>query len=183
MTWIIIFGILLLILFWLLFSPLYLYISTTESRYEAGLKGVIRINLGLDSDGLPELKVVIFFIPFRFSFFKSTEKQKTKKKKKEKKKKKKKMGDVNLKTLWLFLKIGWKVYHSFKIKKLTLTIDTGNVIRNAYLIPVFSFYYNNRINLSVNYHQKNELIFHTESRLFTIIYNIITIFIKHKLKK
>lgn len=182
MTWIILIGFFLLILTGLLFSPLYLNISTTESRYEAGLKGLMKFQFISDSNGFPEIKARILFITYRFSFYKSSKKE-TSKKNKSKKEKGKKIGNVNLKTLWLFIKIGWKIYHSFRIKKLTLSIDTGSVIQNAYLIPVFSIKFNNRINLSVNFHQKNELIFYTESRLFTILYNIIIIFIQQKLKK
>ena len=110
-------------------------------------------------------------------------KPREKKDQKDKKKTKKKIGDVNLKAIWFVARIAWKVYKSFKIKKLTLNIDTGDVIRNAYLIPVFSINFQEKINLSVNFFNKNEFIFHIETRLFTIIIGIISTFIKYKLKQ
>ncbi|MEZ5147239.1 MAG: hypothetical protein R2759_09190 [Bacteroidales bacterium] len=43
---------------------------------------------------------------------------------------------------------------SFKLKKFSLNIDTGNVLTNAYLFPVFAVFGGRKYQLSVNYASK-----------------------------
>lgn len=72
---------------------------------------------------------------------------------------------------------------SFKLKKFSLNIDTGNVLTNAYLFPVFAVFGGRKYQLSVNYASKNEFIIHYQNNLLTILSHIIVTFINHKLKR
>ena len=180
MTWIIILGILIIAFTWLLIAPLYLYVSTSESRYEAGLAGIFKVLITMEENGLPTLTGKIFFITFNIPVFKF---RKKKIKASTSKKSKKKARKLTRKRLRLIMSILWKIIHSFKLRQLKLNIDTTDVIRNAYLIPAFSMAYRNNIQLSVNYEDKNEFILHLENNLVRIIIKVISSFIKNHIKK
>lgn len=180
MTGLIIFGIILGFFAWLLLAPLYLYIHTGESRYEAGMRSLFKGRFVEGDYGLPEIRVSILFYSFNVPIIRfGSEKKKAGKSKKKKSKK----SRFNLKTLRLILKIVWKVMNSFKLKQFRLNVDTGNVVTNAYLFPVFALFGGSKYQLSVNYASKNEFIIHYENNLLTILSHIIVTFINHKLKR
>lgn len=180
MTWIIIISILLFIFGWLLLAPLYLYVSTPESRYEAGLTGVFKVRIVTDERGLPQVVANLLFFSFRVPLFQFRTKEKKGLKTKAKKKKARRM---TRKRIRLIMRIIWKIIRSFRLKQLKLNIDTGDVIRNAYLIPVFSFAYRENIRLSVNYESRNEFILHFENTIGRIILQTLQVYINHHLKK
>jgi len=180
MTWIIIICILIFAIAWILLAPLYFIISTPESKYEAGLTGIFKVWVTIDDKGLPELMGKILLFSFRIRMFKFSDK---KIKSKTPGKRKQKINKLTRKRIHLILKIGWKLIRSFKLRQLKLNIDTGDVIDNAYLIPVFSMAHRDKIQLSVNYQQENEFILRLEHNLGALIMHTISTFIKHKLKK
>lgn len=180
MTWLIIFGIILLFLCWILLAPLFVFISTSESRYEAGLRGILTASLKFNGVDIPEVNIKVFFIKFNIPIFKPRDKKEEEKSKKRVKKKKKKLSG---KKIHFFIKLGWKILKSFKIKQLKLNIDTGDVINNAYLVPVFSMVYKERIKLSINYKNQNELILHFENNIGTILWLVVVTYIKQYFKK
>ncbi|MCB2219710.1 MAG: hypothetical protein KQI35_04880 [Bacteroidetes bacterium] len=182
MTGLIILAVLIFALAWLLLAPLYLYIHTGNSRYEAGMTGLLKVKLVSGAYSLPELLVRVLFFHFRLPLIQLGSKKGKPVKTKKKKKKSIKGMRFNLSRGRMFLKIVWKVVTSFKLKKFFLNIDTGNVVTNAYLFPVFSVLGGKKYELSVNYVSKNELIIHYENNLLTIFTHIIFTFIKHKLK-
>lgn len=179
MTFWIIFAVFLFIIGWLLLTPLYVYISTSEARYEAGMKGVIKARVSADNKGMPEIIVRVFLFQFRIPVFTFKEKKIKADKKKTRSKKIRKLA---LQRIRLFTKIGWKIIRSFKLRQLKLNIDTGDVIQNAYLIPVFAIGQRDRIRLSVNYEEKNEFILHFENNLGTIITHTVSTYLKHIFK-
>ncbi|HPE57141.1 MAG TPA: hypothetical protein P5514_12240 [Bacteroidales bacterium] len=182
MAGLIILGIILGFFAWLLLAPLYLYIHTGESRYEAGMRSLFKGKFVEGAYGLPEVRVTILFYSFQVPVVRFGSEKKKQGKAKSKKKKSKK-SRLNLKTIRLILKIVWKVMRSFKLKKFSLNIDTGNVITNAYLFPVFAVFGGRKYQLSVNYASKNEFIIHYQNNLLTILSHIIVTFINHKLKR
>ena len=180
MTWIIILGVLIIAFAWLLIAPLYLYVSTSESRYEAGLTGIFKVLITMEENGLPAFTGKIFFITFNIPVFKF---RKKKIKASTPKKSKKKARKLTRKRLRLIMTIIWKIIRSFKLRQFKLNIDTTDVIWNAYLIPVFSFAHRDNIQLSVNYEDKNEFILHFENNLGRIIIQVVSSFIKHHIKR
>lgn len=191
MTVLIILGIFAGVLGFLLLTPLYLFISTPESRYEAGLRGLFKVWVETGTNELPHLY-------FRMLFFKRgirlqwSQKSPTEKSVKQSfwqrlRRFRFKPGRVvfNRKKAWLVLKLFWKIIRSFRLKQLRLNIDTGDVVRNAQLIPVFSVFYqrSQHIQLSINYTDTNEFILRIENNLGTILLYVIKTFVKHHLKK
>lgn len=183
MILLIILGIIILLMAFLLLTPLYLLISTPDSRYEAGLRGIIKIWIDTNTDGLPEMQVKVFFIQKKIHLRLAKEKSEKPSVSKRIKKIFRRRVVVSRKKIKTYLKLFLKIFRSFKLKKLKLNIDTGDVIHNAHLIPVFTMIYKNNIQLSVNYEDKNEFILHFENNLGTILLHIVRAFIKHKLKK
>lgn len=180
MILLIILLILALVILYLLFAPIYLVINTNESRYEAGLTGVIKVWISKDEIEKLEIRARILFIGTKvrpFNFSKNKVKASTPKKAK---KKRRKLTRKRIKTI---LKLFWNIVMSFKLKQLKLNIDTGDVIQNAHLIPVFSMVYKNNVQLSINFEDKNEFILHFENNIGTIIFQIVSAFIKNKLNK
>ncbi len=180
MTWLIIISILLFALLWLLLAPAFLYISTSESRYEAGLKGVFKVMVKMNAKELPELRGKVFFISFRIPIFKVKAK---KIKDKDPVKRKKKIRKLVRKRMRGVMKVIWRLVRTYRLKQLKLNIDTGDVIRNAFLIPAFSIVHRERVQLTVNYENKTEFLVHMESTLGRMIYLVVLKYIKDHLKK
>jgi len=171
---------------WILIAPLYIYINTNESKFEAGLKTIFRINIEADEEEILvfQIKILNFTkkIPV-LNLLTETEKSPKKNRKKEKKKKMRRRRIISFRKIKLALRIIRKFIFSFKLRQLKINIDTGDVIQNAYLVPVFSMNYKNNIQLSINYDDQNEFIFLLENRIGNIIVHIISVFIKHQFKK
>ena len=180
MTLIIIFSILIFAFAWLLLAPLYVYISTSESKFEAGLSGILKLMVKSGEDGLPEVLGRIFFVPFKVPVFRIRD---SKVKAGTPKKKKKMARKLTRKRIRLVLKIVWQIIKSFKLKQLKLNIDTGDVIRNAYLVPVFAVAYRENIRLSVNYEEQNEFLLHFENSIGRMLFRSVSTYIKHIFKK
>jgi hypothetical protein len=176
----IIISILLILLGWVLLAPVYLMISTAEKRYEAGLKGLFRLNLVAVPDGLAEIHIRVFFLKFQYPLFLFKEKKRRKKGDDQPGKKQEKRFSVT-RILFVF-RIFRKVFRSFRLKKLYLNIDTGDVIRNARLYPVFAMNWKQKIRLSVNFERQNELVFHIENSVISILIQIIKTYINQRKK-
>jgi hypothetical protein len=152
-----------------------------------GLRSIFRISIHADEEEILIFQIKLFFfvvkkIPVLNLF---TEKADSSKKEQKKKKKanKKKGRRISHRKIMLVLKIIRKFIYSFKLRQLKINIDTGDVIRNAYLVPVFSMVYKNNVKLTVNYNNHNEFIVLLENNLGNIFIHIISTFIKHHLKK
>lgn len=176
MLWFIIIGILLILLCWLLFAPVFLYINTNEKRYMAGLTGILNLRLIPDKDQIFFLRIRVVFIKINFYPFKKKEKKAIFKRKKSEKKR----NLPGRKTIWLMTKIFRKIIKSSRLKTLYLNIDTEDVITNAYLIPIFAGLHRNNINLSVNYAGNVEMIINVENNIFHMLIVTIQTFLHHK---
>jgi len=178
MIWAIVIGIFLLLLSWLLFTPLFLYVNTKEKKYSVGLKGIINFRFLPDDHQLFKIRITIVFYPFNF-YPLQQKKEKTKTDPKVKKPAKKKIG-LGYRAIWLFLKISRKTLRSFKLKKLYLNIDTDDAITNAYLIPVFANLHRKNIKLFVNYTGELKMIINVENNIFRMLVVTIQTYLYHK---
>ena len=180
MGWII-FGILFLLFIYILFAPLYIYLNTTNQEYQAGLPGFIIFKVIPDKEEIVYFRITVLFIRFKLYPFRPKAKEKSKKVKPKKVKKKGSKFPTKRKILLIFRLIKQNL-KSFRITKFYLNIDTDNVTSNAFLIPVFSAFYQKNINLNVNYTGDNELIIRIENTVFHLLSVTIRTFIQHKRK-
>ncbi len=166
MVWLIILLVVLLILCWLLFSPMEICINSTTNDYHIKWTGIGEANILI----LPQ----DLLIRFRIAFWKkdySIMQFKFKRTKKEGKKKRAKKR--NSKKSLRFLQ---RVLNSFTVKKLRINIDTKNYILNGYLFPVFyhlSRFSSGKPQLSINYKGKTEINVLIQNRLINIFYAIV----------
>lgn len=173
---------------WILFGPLDFVVNTFKGEYYFQLRKVYRISIIFDPDEIVFINVKVFFINFNIHplqiITNPKKRRKGEKKKKEKEKEKRAQRIRSLKNTGIFFsRLTWKTVETFKLKKLKLDIDTGNVITNAYLIPIFTIFNGSRTQLSVNYMGQTGLHIAYENSLFLILRAVIKSYIKHKKRK
>ena len=142
---------------------------------------MLKTNIVRNNEKKLRIRLKIFFYSFNINPFKRS-KQKSKKHITKKASQPKKKKTNRLHFVLFILKTSWQILKRTKIKKFHLNIDTGDVIRNAYLIPGFVGINTGNWNFSVNYENKNELIIRIEHRLYIILWQIIVNFINYKFK-
>jgi hypothetical protein len=179
MVLLIIFAIILLFIAWVLFVPFRFYIDTTINRYYFEWSGLIKVNFIPDEIEIFFIKVKVPFYhfviyPIRKLINEEIEKKEKKKSKKDEESKKKKsllrrINKKEVRRIKLFSKLGWKVFKALRMKKLDVNIDTGDVIYNAWLIPVFVALNGNRSNLRVNYQGIVSIVLLFEHSVFRIL--------------
>ena len=64
-------------------------------------------------------------------------------------------------------------YRSFRIRKLTASIDTGDYPLNAQLIPVASQLNNEKITVGINFEDNNSIYFEAVTRLYKLTWILI----------
>lgn len=184
MIWIYILAPLLAIVVWLLFATLYIWVNTVSNTYTVGLKGYFKISLLPDDDEYIIIRIRILGFNSVFYPFKPIEK-KTRKKKKKKSKKKVKVRKNKMTGLFIFrliLKLAISAIQSWKIKSLKINIDTGDVIKNAYLIPIFvGVNVKKNINFTVNYQSEINLEVDVENNLYRILKVVLLAYFKYKI--
>jgi len=179
--------VILIILAWILFVPFRFCIDTTIDQYYFEWSGIVKINF------IPD-KVEIFFIRVKIPFYhlhiypvkKLIEEEKEKKEKSGKEKSEKnllqRINRKEVRKIKLLSKLGWKVFKALKLKKFDVNIDTGDVIYNARLIPLFATLNGNRTNLRVNYQGIVTVVLLFEHSVFRILVILIK-FLFHNRKK
>lgn len=182
MIWMIFVIPFLLLFGWILFAPIHILIDTTRRKYGAGILGLITARIVRKDDEGIRIRIKIFFFNIDLNPFKYINKESTSKVS-ESIIRKRKLQTKEFRFVMFILKTMWKIVKKTKLKKVHLNIDTGDVIKNAYLIPGFVLINTGRWNFSVNYESKFELIIHVEHRLSVILWQIITNFINYKFKK
>ncbi len=183
MVLLIISVIVLLFIAWILFVPFRLYIDTTINQYYFEWLGLIKVNF------IPD-EVEIFFIKIKVPFYhfdiypirkliveeiekeeKKTEKNKLNHEEPGKKKKRRirRINKKEVRKLKLFSKLGWRVFKSLRLKKFDVDIDTGDVIHNAWLIPVFVQFNGRNVNFRVNYQGVVSIVLIIENSIFRFL--------------
>lgn len=162
----IIISVLLLVLGWVFFAPLTLYLQSEKGIAYVQWYGMAMMEMKWeDEKGL----IFLFWIfGYRKEFrpklgFWSWKKKKIKKTKKSKNQKEKS---------WPFRRIqhiAWAMVRTCRVRIFRLTLDTGDVIRNAQLVPLFAhlnFWMGS--NMNVNYTGKTELEIKIQNRLIDL---------------
>lgn len=157
-------GILLgILVVYILLAPIILSIDTYKNDYSIQLKGLAKASIEPHKDELLKVKIRVLFFKFYFNpidaYFKH---QKNKALKPKKKTNRKSSRQLNFKK-------GLQVLKTCKIKRFVMNLDTGNVITNAKLYPIFSFlnYYVGGFN--INFQGQNYLSVRLQNRPIHIL--------------
>ena len=157
MLWIIIIGLLILLLIYLLFARLFIRIDTGENQYYIYLKRVFKLYLEYDDVEILKLRLRMFHSNFNFYPLKRY---------KKKREKKKRRSSISSKQIYQLIK-------SFRVRDVTMDIDTGNCITNAKLFPVFTLLNYSVGNFNINFQGRNKLVLLIENRPIRIIKSFI----------
>ncbi len=163
MFWIIPIFVLVATLLWLLFGPVIIFVNTKTNKYHLSLPGIFKAAV-VPSKGLVQVRVWIFFIPFRFDPFSMKKKDNKEKKPGRKKKRFRISGGLNM---------ARNLLHAIRIRKLHLDIDTDDVILNARLIPVFSAVNSRNIRMQANFEGNASLLLDVRTRLGALLWAFI----------
>lgn len=174
----IILAVLLLLSLWILVVPIVFYINTERNVYYIKLVSIAKAGLIFNKNDL-YIRIRIFFMSFNIDPFKLS-----KKKKKEKEKEKKKKKPSAKKEIGKSFRAGRKMiaefFRSFKIREFYIEIDTGDVIKNAYLFPVSSFITNDKIQFSVNNDGVNLARVKIQNRLINFLIMFLRFYFRSK---
>lgn len=169
MLWIIILGLFLILLLWLLFSPIYFRVEWNDLNQVVQLHwwGVVRISL------LPEMDVWTFRVEFPL-FTRSWPMSQWWSSTKEEPQKKAKPGRKRSwkpKRPWQLFRRVWRSFHLIRFK---VDLDTDDYVWNAYLFPLFRLTNPaGHKDWRVNFKGHNELILIVENRLYRLLYAFI----------
>ena len=153
MLWIIIIGLFLLLLIYLLFARLSINIDTGTNQYFIDLKRVFKLYLEFDEIEVLKLRLRMFHSNFNFYPLKKS-------------KKKKRKSSLSSKQIY-------QLIMSFRVRNISVDLDTGNCITNAKLFPVFTFLDYKIGNFHINFEGKNKLVLLIENRPIRIIKSFI----------
>ena len=154
--------ILLLLILWLLFSPIELKLDTRSHTYFLHWKSIGQARLKMVPDDL----IIQLRILFWKKDFHPLEYKPKKKEKKTKKAKKKKPGKMNF-SKWK--RKGVRLFKSFTIKSFRLNLDTDNYLYNSYLYPVFYFLNKGKKQWNINYQGEFEFVLIVQNRLYKML--------------
>jgi hypothetical protein len=157
------FALLSAVILWLVFVPVYMVVNTRAGIYSVSQTGTFAVSL--HPGQIPLLHVNIFGFRVQQGGEKKTL-EKAPVTRKRKRTSKKKSLDA-----WLFLIDG--IMRGFKCKKIECTIDSGDVVLNAQLVPIMMLMSNSLVRMSVNFRNENEVNLVLLCRLNKILWTII----------
>ena len=154
-----------LFLLWILFAPLIIRVDSDNQRYSLTLPGIIRASVVPDEE-LFHIRLWVLFIPIKIDpVGKSMQKADG-----ESKSKKKKPRGYLSKRMRARLMAMKEVWHSFRLKKLSLNLDTDDFILNSQLVPVFTTMNSRDVNLMVNYEGDISLFMILKNRMISLLW-------------
>ena len=168
-------GILLLLLVCILLFPLIIEIDTNSGLYRLRLPGIARFQVVFSYEELIEFRIGVFFFRFRFNPFRSKKKEKDKKKDKKAVKKK-----MDLSAFLSGSRLAPRILRSFRVRRLWLEMDSGDVISNAFLFPAAYALQQENIRISINNESRNSLHLIVQNRLIRIVAILVRHYIKTK---
>ena len=163
MLWIIFIILLFSLLVYVLFLPIDVVVNTSGNQYYVRLGILAKANVHGDERYLLRIELRTLFMRFYFYPFKWRKKKK-KKTPKRSRRKKFKLSHI---------KLGWRLLKAFHLRRFSLVLDTGNVITNAKLFPVFALLNYRGGDFNVNFEGRNQLVMHIHSRPIRIIKSFI----------
>jgi hypothetical protein len=164
------------------FMPFSIVVNTDKNQYYIRQLGSFKLEVIFDPAELFYVKFNLLFLGFTFYPLRSGSEIQKPKKEKEKKKKKNRKG-FSRTTIQLLLSIIRQNLLSFKVKHFILSLDTGNVITNAYLYPIGVMASGNKVEININNEDGNRLIALIENSPFHMIKATLISFFKHKFNK
>lgn len=164
-------AILVIVLLWILFTPVRLFIDTDSSRYELVQRGVFFMAVHPGEKFTLDLRIFGISLP---NSEKSSEKRKPEKKVTLKKKP---AGLKRSLRAWRFLVK--EVIKSFQVNNLIIDIDTDDVALNAQLVPVALLASHYPVQVSTNFCGRVYLHMEVIARLNKLLW----IFIRFLIKK
>jgi hypothetical protein len=165
MIWYIIISIFVATLLWILLGPVIIFLNTDNRRYYLALPGIFKAVV-VASDDLFHIRGWIFFIPYKYDPFQQNKKKRRRKTEKPKRKRSSKKLSGGLQLIN-------GVTRSVRIRKLLLDLDTDDFILNAWLIPVFSSVNSKNIRMRVNFEGTSSLLLNLQTRLGTLLWNVL----------
>ncbi len=170
----IVFCLVILLLLLVLITPFVLYINTNTDIYYVKLTALAKVRLLLPG-GQPLIHIRVLFLNFTLDPLKTRKK----KKKKPKAKIRKPSGKKSvLKSMTAGRKMVHQIFRSSKIE-LQAEFDTGDVIRNAFLIPVSFLVNGDDISFSVNNNGINNIMIRIQNRLIVLL----ILFIRFRIRR
>lgn len=164
MVFVIVFTIVLIVILYILYTPIILNINTLSKEYYLQFSGLFKANWELHELELFRIRLRVFYFNF---FFYPLRDWKLKKPKKSK--------WVPSRSSKYGLREYYQLARTFQVKRFSLDMDTGDYTLNAKLFPVFLFL-NNRVgDVHINYKGRNQLVLRVENRPITIIKKLITL--------
>ncbi|GCC53488.1 hypothetical protein SanaruYs_37330 [Chryseotalea sanaruensis] len=160
----IILFIILFISSWILFMPLVVDVDTTATRYCMYQAGTFQFYF--ENDFQPRLRVLGMSVSL---------KQKTKPKAEIKVRKKSKTEKIAMPRIWALVR---NIFRCINIKRFTLTLDTGDVVFNAKLIPAFVLLSRGPVQLSANFNGRVSASLLAEVRLYRLVWVVLKFFTK-----
>ncbi|MBC2839297.1 hypothetical protein [Robiginitalea sp. SC105] len=157
---------LMLLLVGLLLLPLEVYLNTGTNEYWARWRGLVRVRVEGDPENILRIRLQAFFRNFYFYPLKARPTHKpadTEKKKQKRKSSRKRPG---------FRKI-IRILRTFRVRELTLYLDTGNFPLNAKLYPAFALLNGRLGNFNCNFEGRNQLVVHLENRPLRLLKSFI----------
>jgi hypothetical protein len=149
----------------ILFVPLKIVLNTQQKEYFVILPGYLRADLLIESLQNIRFRLRIFFISFYIEPGKSRLKSKSKNNDRKQKKRIKK-------PLILFR----NQLKNLNIQRLYASVDTGNFPLNAQLISLATQLNGEKVNININFENRNELDVCIVTRLYKLLFTTI----KHK---
>ncbi len=165
MILLIIISALALFLLWILFAPLIIRVDSDNQRYSLSLPGIFKA-IVVPDDTLFHIRLWVLFIPFRMDPLGKTMRRVEGPGRRDQKK-----GRRNISKLMRARIIALKeVTRSFKLKKLSLNLDTDDFILNSHLVPVFTTINYRDVNLTINYEGEISLFMVLTNRIASLLW-------------
>ena len=159
MFWLITFAVLIFLITYLLTVPIFVQIDSRSHLYSLRLPGLLNINVESDEKEIIKVKVVVLFVKFYVYPFNYMQKSKRPKEGKQPKKKPDTLRRI---------KRVLDIIKTFKVKRCYVNMDTGNVLLNARLYPLFGLLNYKGGNFHVNFNGQNQYILLMKSRPINI---------------
>ncbi|WP_142785880.1 hypothetical protein [Changchengzhania lutea] len=164
MTLSIVIVICLLLIIALLLVPVIICIDTVSKQYYIQLQGIVKANLEGHDTEVFRIKLNVLLMKFYIYPLK---------KKRLSKRGKSKKNDVDKNKRHLpFIRV-LKMLKTFKVKDFFINIDTGDLILNAKLYPVFALLNYNGGKYHINFQGQNQLVLLIKNRPIYIIKSFI----------
>ena len=154
--------IILALLLWIIFTPVYVRVDTTMDLYEVSQAGTIRMSLHPGEDALFRMRVFGLQVPVKAS---------GKSKKKPGEREKKKSRFKRSASAWRYMVGG--VLRSITLQRLACSVDLDNVVLNAQLVPVLMLVNRGPVSINTNLSGQYYLQLQVRARLNRLLWTFI----------